>query len=805
MIKKRLSLMLVVLSCCALAHAKAEGTANILQNVPLSQVSIDDPFWSPKMKVWREVTIPDSLTKFEQDGTLDNFDHVAKGELAAKHGGAPWFDGLIYEMIRASADFMVSQPDAKLEARIDGYIDRIEAASKIDPDGYLNTYTQMKEPTHRWGTNGGNDLFQHDVYNAGCLVDAGVHYYRATGKTKLLNVAVRMANLMCKTMGPPPRQNIIPGHAISEEAFVGLYLLCKEEPDLKSKLSAPLDEKQYLELAQFWIDARGHHEGRTNFNAYDQDEVPVSQLDSMVGHAVRAALLTSGITATAGPANRTDYAQLSRKLWENMIAKQLYITGTIGSFAGEEKFGPDYVLPNNCYGETCAAVANGFYSQNINLLTGEASAVDELERTLYNGTLAGVSLAGNTYFYENPLESGKNRVRWKWHGCPCCPPMFLKIMAALPSYIYSTDSANAAYVNLFVSSTAKLDNMTLTQKTTYPWSGNVQITVNSPKPTATDVNVRVPGWSLGGATPGGLYSTARVDAFTVKINGELVKKVNISSGYVHLHRAWKDGDLIEVQINMPIQRIKANDQVEADRGKVAIARGPLVYCLESIDAGDHVRDIYLPEDAVITQQEKPELLNGVMTLRITAKRLQADGQPVDADITAIPYYANANRGPVSMITWIPTSADGAMKPTISALATPTASHVNPTDSLAGMAEEYEPKSSHDESHPRFSWWDHKGRAEWAQYKFDQVRKVSSVDIYWYSDDPTGGCRVPESWSLQFRDGNGEWKPVTTQEAFATKADTYNTVHFDPVESTALRVHVQLQKDFTAGILQWRVH
>lgn len=642
----------------ALADAADEADRVTLSAVPIQAVHIDDSFWSPKYDVWRRVTFADCFDKFEHDGTLENFDHVARGELTAKHGGAPWFDGLLYEMIRAGADFVAEQPDPALKARLDGYVDRIAAAGAKDPDGFLNTYTQLAEPTHRWGQHGGNDRWQHDLYNTGCLIDAAIHYYRATGETKLLVTAVRAANGMCKVMGPPPRQNIIPGHAMPEEAMVRLYELFKGEPPLKQSLGVPVTEDDYLALAKFWIDARGHHEGRTDFGSYDQDAVPGLEQQTIEGHAVRAALFASGMVAYGEASGDRQYVDASMRLWQNMVGRRMYVTGGIGSFANDEKFGPDYILPNNGYLETCAAVASCFFSENLTLARGQTQAVDELERALYNNALAGVSLSGNRYFYENPLEATPRRTRWRWHACPCCPPMFLKLMGALPGYIYAADANAGLYVNLFIGSTAKLKlahtDVALTQTTHYPWTGDVRFSVSPTQPTTFDLYVRIPAWTRGGPSVGGLYSTAAgaPDAFTISVNGTPIPSPEITRGYAKLHREWHADDTVEIRMAMPVQRVTADDHVDADRGRVALMRGPLVYCLESPDNAGSLRNLSLPDDAAITAQEHPDLLGGVTALKMTGRRVSADQGDQPAELVAIPYYANANRGPVEMTTWI---------------------------------------------------------------------------------------------------------------------------------------------------------
>jgi DUF1680 family protein len=489
------SLLILFAAVAPAMIAAQEAMPHGISPVPIKQVAIEDDFWTPKLKVWHEVTIPDCFAKFEQDGALANFDKIRDGKVG-EHGGPPWDDGLIYEMIRASADILAVHPDPKLEARLDGYIQRIAAAAVRDTNGYLNTYTQLKEPTHHWGLNGGNDRWQHDLYNAGALVDAAVHYYRATGKTELLEVAAKYANHMADVMGPSPKRNLIPGHALGEEALVKLYRLFQEQPQLKLRLSVPVDEQRYLALAQFWIDARGHHEGRTDLGAYDQDEIPVLQQQTIEGHAVRAMLLCSGLVAAGEASDRSDYLIEAQRLWNSMALRRMYVTGGVGAEGNDEKFGPDYYLPNKtAYAETCAAVAAGFFDLNLNLAFADARYADMLERELFNGALAGVSLKGDSYFYDNPLEAGPQHERWPWHPCPCCPPMFLKLMGGLPGYIYAQDS-NAVYVNQFIGSHTTLTisdtKVKLRQTTRYPWNGQIKIAIDPEQPTEFDLFVRIP-------------------------------------------------------------------------------------------------------------------------------------------------------------------------------------------------------------------------------------------------------------------------------------------------------------------------
>jgi DUF1680 family protein len=653
-----------------LSNATAQP-ANQLTPVPIQSVTIDDSFWSPKLKVWQEVTIPDCFDKFENDrgGALNNFDRVRDGK-SDGHAGPPWYDGLIYEMIRGSANFLATHPDAALEKRIDGYISRIAAAQDRDPNGYLNTWTQLEHPNQRWGLNGGNDGWQHEMYNVGALCEAAVHYYQATGKTSLLKVAVKLANYTCDQVGPSPKYELVPNHAIAEEAFGNLYLFFGEHPELKRYMPVTVNERRYLDLAQYWVEARGHpRKDQPSYGAYNQDHQPVFAQQTIEGHAVRATLLAAGVTALAGINGREDYRDAAIRLWENMNDKKTYITGGIGATAEGEAFGKDYFLPNDGYLETCGAVGAGFFDRNLNLLTGDARYMDALERELYNGALAGVSLAGNTYTYVNPLQAANSNSRWAWNGCPCCPPMFLKLMGAMPGCIYSRDKTGID-VNLFVGSKADIPfagkTVRLRQTTRYPWNGDVDITIDSANAGEFDLRVRVPGWCQRVTSPDELYQASTLphgSAVRLQVNGKQVENLEISHGYAVLRRRWKTGDVVRMKLDMPVQRVTANPNVEADKSQIALMRGPIVYCFEGVDNGAGVQNLIIPPESEFAPEYRPNLLGGVTVLSSTATAifLTRNNQvtSVPFKVTATPYYANANRGTCQMQVWMPESQETA--------------------------------------------------------------------------------------------------------------------------------------------------
>lgn len=657
--------------CCLPSTWARAQEANQLTPVPIQSVTIDDPFWSPKRKVWQEVTIPDCFTKFENDrgGALNNFDRVRDGKTDG-HAGPPWYDGLVYEMIRGAADFLASKPDPALEKRIDGYIERIGAAQARDPDGYLNTWTELEHPTQRWGLNGGNDGYQHEMYNVGALCEAALHYYRAVGKTTLLKIAVKLANYTCDQVGPAPKHELVPNHAIVEEAFGNLYLFFREHPELKDQMPVGLDERRYLELAQYWVEARGRpRKDQPSYGAYDQDDKPVFEQTTIEGHAVRAALLYAGVASLAGINGREDYRQAALRVWQNMTGQKMYVTGGIGATSAGEAFGKNYFLPNDGYLETCAAVAAGFFARNMNLLTGDARYVDILERELYNGALAGISQSGNCYTYVNPLEAVHGNSRWSWNGCPCCPPMFLKLMGAMPGYIYAADRSGI-YVNLFVGSKARIQfagqPVVLTQQSHYPWQGDIQLTVETRRPAEFDLHLRIPDWCQGTSSRDDLYAAVNRPSehgARLQVNGKPVDQPEIVRGYATLHRRWKSGDVVQLTFDMPVEKITANSSVAADKGRLALKRGPIVYCFEGTDNGGAVQNLVIGPDTEFTPEFRSSLLGGVMVLQGGAKALFRTAVhevlPLPFQVMAVPYYANANRGTCQMQVWMPEGLEGA--------------------------------------------------------------------------------------------------------------------------------------------------
>ncbi|QGQ95446.1 glycoside hydrolase family 127 protein [Paenibacillus psychroresistens] len=618
-----------------------------VSNIPVSNVKISDKFWAPKLKVLREVSIKDILDKFESDGAFRNFDFVREGK-GGYHCGEPWFDGLIYETIRGVADILAVDYDAETDQRVDEIIEKVAQAQDAVGDGYINTYTLLDRPNQRWGDNGGNLRWQHDVYNAGCLVEAGVHHYKATGKISLLEVAVKFANHMSELMGPSPKRNIVPAHSLPEEALLKLYQLAMDEPKLAEKLSSPFIASEYLDLVKFWIENRGNHEGRPSWEAYSQDHKPLMEQDEAVGHAVRATLLYTGLTSLYLTTGEKKYVEKAKELWNNISYQKSHISGGIGAVHLEEKFGEAYELPDNGYLETCAAVGMGYFSWNLFLASGESKYIDTLENILYNILLAGRSMNGHKYSYENPLVSNGAHNRWEWHNCPCCPPMLVKMLPELASFIYAFDH-EGVFVNLYVEGEAEVTigdvKVHLLQKTTYPWDGSVGIVVSPAQAASFKVRTRVPEWC---------------DNYSIKVNGDSINYTTIN-GYAVIDREWKSGDVIQLDLVMPVMLIEAHPYVKSHVNKVAIKRGPMLYCLESMDnekyvikrgAAQYTRESLdkegtkskLPVAPAFELEYLDDFFDGAVIIR--TKDVE------DNDITAIPYPYWNNRSRGSMTVWL---------------------------------------------------------------------------------------------------------------------------------------------------------
>jgi DUF1680 family protein len=781
--------------------------------VPFTAVHVNDEFWAPRIEINRTVTIPFAFKKDEETGRVDNFIRAAKalrGEPFENHKYPPYpFDDTdVYKVIEGASYTLSVHPDPQLEAYIDDLIAKIGAAQ--EKDGYLYTARTIN-PAHphpwsgnqRWILEG---VDSHELYDLGHLYEAAVAPYQATGKRTLLDIALRTADLLDSTFGPGKRE-IWPGHQIVEMGLAKLYRVT--------------GDPRYLNLAKFMLDSRGpdsSEKGAGNPYVEAQQKV-VDQTEAVTGgHAVRATYMYSGMADVAALTGDTAYVEALDKIWENVAGRKLHITGGIGARAAGEAFGADYELPNlSAYNETCAAVGNDYWNHRLFLLHADAKYIDVMERTLYNGLISGVSLDGTTFFYQNPLEAtgfaGKDQ-RSPWFGVACCPGNITRFMASVPGYIYA-QRGDALWVNLFVANTAeiKLDNgrtVKMKQETRYPWDGAVKMTVNPDAADSLTIHVRIPGWARNEPVASDLYRFAAdsPDAAVLKVNGKKVP-IQLDKGYVALTRSWKPGDIIELNLPMPIRRVLANDRVAADRGRVALERGPIVYAAEWPDnPKGQVRNLMLPRDERLVADFKPELLRGVTVVKGRAIALAYDAQgkvtKTDQEFTAIPYYSWANRGRGQMMVWFPETeafAKPSPYPTVATSAQVTVSgksRKNPR-----MINDGEEPTSSSDSSSYFDWWPTKGTTEWVEYAFEKPATVSECQVYWFDDTGQGEVRVPASWRLLYKEGN-EWKPVAGIQSYGIEKDRYNKVAFQPVATPGVRLEITMQPKWSAGIQEWKV-
>ncbi|MFT3749884.1 MAG: glycoside hydrolase family 127 protein [Agriterribacter sp.] len=789
-----------IISLPAAAQVKLK-TDYPIQPVAFTQVHVTDNFWAPKIKVDAEVTIPYTLDQCKKNGRIDNFLVAAGKKKADKLSEYTFDDTDIYKVIEGASYSLQVRKNDQLEKHLDTLIAIIGDAQ--EPDGYLYTFRTAKVTNpHEWiGTKRweNEEDLSHELYNSGHLFEAAVAHYQATGKKNLLNIAVKNADLLVKTFGYGKEEKF-PGHQIVETGLTKMYRVTGKH--------------EYLDLAKFFLDLRGTP-GHLN-HEYSQANKKVIDQHEAVGHAVRAAYMYTGMADVAALTGNTAYLHAIDDIWNDVTDKKIYLTGGIGATGAGEAFGKAYDLPNmSAYAETCASIANVYWNSRMFLLHGDAKYIDVMERTLYNGLLSGVSLSGDRFFYPNPLASLGQHQRSAWFSCACCISNMTRFLPSMPGYVYAQNK-NDLFINLFVGSESLIKlpagNINVVQNTNYPWDGKNEITINpAATNTAFALHIRIPGWALNKPIPGDLYGTQQTpDNVQLLLNGKPVT-MDIQQGFAVLNRKWKKGDKITLVLPMTAKRIFANDKVEADKNRFALQRGPLVYCLEGPDNKDSaVMNIVVNKDEPVEAVYKPGLLNGVTVLEMkgssTKRQLNSDALLHSGQmVTAIPYYAWANRGASEMEVWIPHNESAARPkpaPTIASKSIITGSVTNKR-MLRALNDQYDPQSSQDASASYLHWWPKKNSTEFLQYDFDSVYTISSSGVYWFDDAPFGGCRIPASWRLLYKKG-GEWVPVQNTTPYGTAKDKYNTVNFEPVKTTALKLEIQQPVEHSTGVHEWMV-
>jgi uncharacterized protein len=605
-----------------------------LQPLPLSSVRIGDEFWAPRLGSMRDVTLPEQYAQCERSGRIDNFRRAA-GKISGPFQGLYFNDSDVYKWLEAAAYALAGQRDPGLEQTVDAVIAELAAAQQ--PDGYLNTYFALERAGERWS----DLLHKHELYCAGHLIQAAVAHQRATGKRTLLDVAIRYADLICRTFGPDAR-HATDGHEEIELALVALY--------------RATGNHTYLDRARFFLDQRGQQPPVLNGASYLQDHLPVREQREAVGHAVRATYLACGMLDVYAETGEDALLQAAKHLWESAFRRKAYVTGGLGARHEGEAFGADYELPNErAYAETCAAIGGFLWSWRLLLTTGAARYADWMEMALYNGILAGLSLDGTEYFYVNPLADRGDHRRQPWFSCACCPPNLARLLMSLPGYLAST-SAEGLWLHLYAAGSVQAtlpngDALALEIATRYPWEGDIRLDVTAAPEAATTLFLRLPAWCTGA---------------TLTVNGESTTQQLTPGAYLPLRRRWQAGDTVTLTLPMPARRLAAHPHVLADQGRVALARGPLVYCLEGADhPGVDVWDVTLPPLAELQADPAPDLLDGVVVLRgegvVEQPAAGSDGlyHPTPSGVerrpvplTFIPYYAWANRAAGPMLVWL---------------------------------------------------------------------------------------------------------------------------------------------------------
>ena len=601
--------------------------------VPFTSVKVGDGFWGQRLKASREVTVPLAFSKCEETGRYRNFECAAHPSDTIHVGGFSFDDTDVYKTIEGASYLLQTYPDERLKQYIDSVL--VIVAGAQEPDGYLYTARTMnpKHP-HEWAGNQRWEKVEelsHEFYNLGHMLEAAVAHYQATGQRNFLDIAIRYADCVIREVGPSEGQVVrVPGHQIAEMGLAKLYLATGNQ--------------KYLDQAKFFLDYRGKTDHR---DPYNQTHLPVLEQKEAVGHAVRATYMYAGMADVAALTGDEGYIHAIDTIWNNIVSKKMYITGGIGSTNDGEAFGANYELPNaTAYNETCAAIGMVYVNHRLFLLHGDSKYYDVLERTLYNGLISGVSLEGDAFFYPNPLKVSKERKyqRQAWFGCACCPSNISRFIPSLPGYVYAVKD-NDVYVNLFMGNTSTLQvngqPVTLKQETAYPYSGNVKLTVEQAALPFT-LKVRIPGWTRNEAMPSDLYTFAdqKQSTWSVKVNGEEVK-ADLQQGYCSISRDWKAGDVVDLVFDLQPRLVKANDQVEADRGLVAVQCGPIVYCAESPDNAKPIDSISINQQTQLKVEWQPEKLHGINQI------------VTDDGVTLIPYYAWAHRGVSDMEVWIP--------------------------------------------------------------------------------------------------------------------------------------------------------
>lgn len=800
---------------------KAATAAAILQAVPFDKVTLDDAFWLPRLETQREVLIPIALERTQPAvDYLQAAADVLDGKTLENPPAPHRFNiSDLFKVMEGAAYLLKLDRDPELEARMDRIVEIIGESQT--PDGYIY-------PAHIIGnieTEGdgmgdrpyGYVAHSHELYNVGHLYEAAVAYHQATGKRQLLDIAEKSARHVNRVFfeGDPKYNdgrpvNQAPGHQEIELALVKLH----------EHTGNPL----YLEMARRFLEIRGvtyRPDARgTDSAEYAQQHAPVLEQTEPVGHAVRATYQYAGMADVGRLESDPAYGRALEKIWQNIVDTRIHITGGLGAVHGTEGFGPPFELPNeDAYDETCAGVGNVLFSNRMFLALRDGRYLDVAEIALYNNVLAGVNFEGNRFFYVNPLATRGTKSfnhgasgRAEWFYTACCPTNLARLIPQVAGMTYAADASDL-YVAYYIGSrtTVKIAGtpVEISQKTQYPFDGKVDLVISPERPAEFAVRLRIPTWTGDRFMPGGLYpfvNDGADPAFEVMVNGEPVA-AKVEKGFAVLRRTWKPGDHVSLNLPMPVRFVGCDERVKANIGRVAVTRGPLVYCAEHPDNSGNVLNAYLPTIPASGKIQTSALSiagRDVVAIRFPAAQLVTPTEGKPSELIMIPYYAWSNRGPGSMQVWLPREAktvDFTRDLADSPFKRVSASHTHGTDSIEAIADLEAAKASDDASIPRWTSWDHRNEAQWVEAELKEPGRLRSVGVYWYDDSQ--GVRLPREWNVEVRQ-SGKWEPLKlyTTDAYQMQRDQLNIVHpASPITIDAVRVHMRPQPGYCVGILE----
>lgn len=772
-----------------------------LKPVSYLQVELKDKLWTALQKINATKSIWHQFNELESTGRLQNF-RTAAARKRTGYQGLIFNDSDVHKVIEAGAYIYGKTKDPKLDAKLDEIIGLLAAAQ--EPDGYLYTSIQVQFPEQKWKNL--RDL--HEIYTAGHLFEAAAAHYQATGKKNLLNVATKLADLLCKRH----LDQGIPGYCGHPEAELALF-----------KLADATGEKRYYDLAKKFLVDRGskffaaeHNTPLTEFNGeYWLDHEPIQEHRQIVGHAVRAAYLYSGATDLAAREGDPKIIEMLDRVWRNTAERKMFVTGGLGPSASNEGFTHDYDLPEaTAYQETCASIANVLWSHRMGLLHGDGKYFDVAETALFNGVLSGGSLSGDRYNYVNPLAGSGSHHRRPWFECACCPPNHSRTIAMVGGYLYA-HSHDTVAVTEYASSTASAEmgsqQVGWEVQTGYPWKGDVKFSwTKAPSGSAT-VKFRIPSWS-------------GVDKLSVSVGGSK-QEVPVKDGFISVNRTWKAGDSVQFEIPFRVRRVEAHPNADMLAGKTAMGWGPMIYCLEGVDNKFDFDRVGFPASSPVKAEWETGTFPGTPLSGITvlkgkllavgetnwSGKLYADAAPAqEVPFKAIPYAFWDNRAAGALKVWLPTTPPASSARGLEKSAKIALSFVSGNCVPAGASDGIVPKTSGITAGRQCHWWPHKGpetgiAEEWIEYTWDKPQTLSSSRVFWFDDTGAGECRKPAAWRLESWNGSA-WVPVVLERGskFATDLDKWVEVEFTPIKTQKLRLTVQLPARFSTGIHEWQV-